>query len=306
MHPWDIVGIGGANIDICARCEKTAFAGDSNPGTIRLSAGGVCRNICENAVRMGCSASLISLVGDDSNGAYLLRRCRDVGLDVSQVEQIPNAATGAYCSVHSSDGEMVTAVNDMRIISRITPEYLSAKVQHIRSAKAILLDGNLPENTLCWLADTFSDMPLFADPVSCAKAEKLIPVLPRLFLIKPNLMEARILTGEDTPESCARKLQERGVRHVCVSCGQDGVYYCGQHGSGWTRPIPLQHFSNATGAGDSMMAGLLACFVRWKTIWEALAFSVTASVLTLQSPETICSDLTYDIVLQKQKECLLV
>ena len=55
-----------------------------------------------------------------------------------------------------------------------------------------------------------------------------------------------------------------------------------------------------------MMAGLLACFVRGKTIWEALAFSVTASVLTLQSPETICSDLTYDIVLQKQKECLLV
>lgn len=306
MEPFDIVGIGGANVDICGIAEEKAVPGDSNPGVIGLSAGGVCRNICENAVRMGASASLISLVGEDLSGDFLLRHCRAAGMNVSLTGRVPDLATGTYLSVHSGDGEMVTAVNDMRVISRITPEYLSGFETQIERARAILIDGNLPQETLNWIGKRFSHRPIFADPVSRAKAPKLKAILPRLFLIKPNLMEAQILTGETSPEKCAEVLHRMGVKHVAVSCGAEGVCYCGEQGSGWTRPKPLQRFPNATGAGDSLMAGLLVCWSRKMSLGEALAFAVTASVLTLQSPGTICRKLTFESVLQKQKECLIL
>ncbi|MFR6694576.1 MAG: hypothetical protein ACLUS6_11605 [Dysosmobacter sp.] len=38
-------------------------------------------------------------------------------------------------------------------------------------------------------------MPLFADPVSTAKAVKLKPVLGKLHTLKPNRIEAELLSG---------------------------------------------------------------------------------------------------------------
>ena len=45
------VVIGGANIDIHGAPAATLNMGDSNPGTVRLSPGGVGRNIAENMAR---------------------------------------------------------------------------------------------------------------------------------------------------------------------------------------------------------------------------------------------------------------
>ena len=64
-----IVGVGGANVDLCGRSFGPILPGDSNPGQLTLSAGGVCRNICENVCRMGAPAALITVFGEDANGA---------------------------------------------------------------------------------------------------------------------------------------------------------------------------------------------------------------------------------------------
>lgn len=302
-HP-DIVGIGGANVDISGRIIGESIAGDSNPGTIRISAGGVCRNICENSIRMGCSAALISAFGEDGNGAFLREHCKRIGLDISASLRDPAGRTGAYLSIHSSDGEMLQAVNDMEIIHRLTPAFLETKTGQIRAASAILVDANLPEETLLWIAEVFRDRPIFADPVSCAKGEGLLSILPGLFLLKPNRMEAAALTGLDRPEESAAALHAKGVRHVFVSCGAEGVIYCGEWGTARARPRPLRQLENATGAGDSLMAGLMTGFLKGMPLEEILSFGVTASVLTLQSPLTIRTDLTSAMIRRFQKECM--
>lgn len=299
-----IIGIGGANVDLCGKAVGSVIAGDSNIGRIHISAGGVCRNICENVVRMGVPAALISVVGDDVNGDYLLRHCKSTGLDISAVRRIVGKRTGAYFSIHSGDGEMVAAINDMEIVDCITPTFLEPYIDRIRNAKAVLVDANLPSDTIRWIGETFADRPLFADPVSCAKAENLRPILHRLFLLKPNQMEAKALTGCSDPKASAAALHEAGVRHVCVSCGAEGVVYCGEQGNMLTRPKPLLSFPNATGAGDSLMGGLLAAYAQGLTLDEALRFAVTASVLTLQSPDTIRPDLSRESIIKSQKECI--
>lgn len=302
-----IVGIGGANLDICGRCSQQPQLHDSNVGRIHLSTGGVCRNICENAVRMGCRAMLISAVGDDANGRILLDSCKACGLDISCVSTIKGARTGTYLSLHGPDGDMLTAVNDMEILSCLMPQLLERFAPVPEGAAAILIDANLPPETIQWICDTYGGRtPIFADAVSCVKAPRLRPVLDRLHTFKPNLMEAQLLTGGDSAEECARRLRELGVQNVCVSAGSRGVYYSGEGEAFWARPQPIKLAANATGAGDCLMGGLLAGFVAGMPLRERVRFAVTASVLTVQSADTIRKDLSKQLIFDSIEECMIV
>ncbi len=301
-----IVGIGGANLDICGRTDQTMLLHDSNIGRIHLSAGGVCRNICENAVRMGCPVRLISAVGDDANGKILLEACKACGLDTSCIITISGQRTGSYLSVHGEDGDMVTAINDMAIISNLNPSLIQQYDAVLKDAAAIILDANLPDATLRWICESYGrNKPLFADPVSCAKAKRLLPVLSTLHTIKPNLMEAQLLTGCETAEDCAAALLSLGVNNVCISAGEKGVYYQTEQDGFWIRPQIVRNAENATGAGDSLMGALVAGFVFDLPLPERIRFAVTASVLTIQSKDTIRKDLSKQLILDSIKECIV-
>ena len=300
-----IVGVGGANLDICGRTEGPMLIKDSNIGSIHLSAGGVCRNICENAVRMGAEVRLISAVGDDANGQILLQDCKAVGLNIDCVSVIEDHRTGSYLSVLGDDGDMMTAINDMEIISCLTPSLLSRFGETLEGAAVIVVDANLPEATLEWICDTYGEKKyIFADTVSCAKAHRLLPVLHLLHTLKPNLMEAQLLTGKETAEDCAGALLEKGVKNVCISTGSRGVYYRNKEVGFWVCPKPLEDVANATGAGDSLMGALLAGFTTGMPLKKRVQFAVTASVLTIQSRDTIRKDLSEKLVLDSIKECI--
>ena len=84
-----------------------------------------------------------------------------------------------------------------------------------------VIDTNLPEETIRYLCENCT-VPIFADPVSTAKAVKLLPVLGKIHTIKPNMLEAALLTGIPvTDERSARKavdiLLELGVKQVFLS-----------------------------------------------------------------------------------------
>ena len=159
-----IVGIGGANLDICGRTNEPMLLRDSNIGSIHLSAGGVCRNICENAVRMGGDVRLISAVGADANGQILLQECNAAGLNIDCVSVMEGYRTGSYLSIHGADGDMMTAINDMDIISCLTPDLLRRFSPMIERAAVIVVDANLPVETLKWICMTYGrKKPIFAE-----------------------------------------------------------------------------------------------------------------------------------------------
>ena len=70
---------------------------------------------------------------------------------------------------------MALAVSDMSICDKITPAYLAANLPILQNAQVIVADTNIPAETLQYLAETVT-VPLFVDPVSTAKAEKLRPI----------------------------------------------------------------------------------------------------------------------------------
>ena len=84
-----IVVVGGANMDISGRPDAPLVAQDSNPGKVRLSPGGVARNIAHNLALLGEDVKLITAFGDDPHANQLAEGCRRLGIDVNDTLTVP-------------------------------------------------------------------------------------------------------------------------------------------------------------------------------------------------------------------------
>ena len=110
------------------------------------------------------------------------------------------------------------------------------------------------------------------------------------FLVKPNRHELETLVGRTlpTPELVAeeaRRLQQQGVEYVCVSLGSAGAVLTGPENSLHAGAVEVQVVSTV-GAGDSMVAGLLAGFVRGLSPAETLRLAMACGGGTVQQPGT--------------------
>lgn len=288
-----IACIGGANLDRKARGKQQVRLHSSNPVTITESCGGVARNIAENLARLGCKSSLFTCVGEDKEGEWILQETRNHGVDISQVWRLPTQRTGTYTALLDRDGEMVVSLANMDIYDALTPDMYADKWSHIVAAQAIFLDTNVPADCLSYIIERCREesMPLFVDPVSSAKAKKLPQRLDGVEAILPNREEAELLAGMSisSPAECAeacRKIRERGVKHVIVTMGEQGVYYQAEDASEHFSPYPTE-VVDVTGAGDAFASGLLYGIVNGGSFERACRLGLAASALTLKTEQSV-------------------
>lgn len=279
-----IVVLGGANVDLTGRCHSAYQPGDSNPGSLSQSAGGVGRNIAENLAHLGHDVTLITLLGNDTNGDWLHQRIAAAGIRTDGLLRHPSLPTSTYLAMNDHQGQLIGALADMGIAEALTPETLAPMRSTLVAADAVVVEANIPEATLAWLATLPLKGTLYADAVSTAKAPRLKPLLPHLTVLKVNRSEADALLGlsEAGPEELAQGLLAHGVKTVALSLGREGLMLCtGQqhHRQG----IYPTHIASDTGAGDALIAGLIhADRAHWELSHQA-AFGLGCAGLTLES-----------------------
>ena len=245
--------IGGMNFDVVGISENALMMRDSNIGKIRFFAGGVGRNIAEQLARLGADTSLFTCVSDDFAGHMLKNDARIKNINLSFAKESASNAS-VYLSIHEPGGDMALAINDMSLISEITPAYLESVLFEIQKADVVVVDANLSPESLAFVFENVYK-PIAADPVSCAKIDRLRPYLNRLAAFKPNALEAMYLTGADNPRLAASMLAEMGVKRVVVSMGDAGCIYADENEIGGIMPEKV-YSCQANGAGDAMCAGL--------------------------------------------------
>ena len=104
---------------------------------------------------------------------------------------------------------------------------LAGQAKVLDNARVVVADANIPGESLEFLAENCT-VPLFIDPVSTTKAEKLRPILGKIHTLKPNRLEAELLAGIriETRTDVVRAadiLLEAGVHRLFISLGSDGV-----------------------------------------------------------------------------------
>lgn len=155
----------------------------------------------------------------------------------------------------------------------ISPEALDrlfAKLDQLKEGDVLVLAGSIPKT----LPDDIYQRILqrldgrgILTAVDATR-DLLCAVLPyRPFLIKPNDRElgeifGKTLTTDAEIEDCARQLQARGARNVLVSMAGAGSLLVDETGAAHRLGVPRGTVRNSVGAGDSMVAGFLAGWLK--------------------------------------------
>jgi 1-phosphofructokinase len=211
------------------------------------------------------------------------------------------------------NGIVMTMVNGMGPkISEKKVDELLERIDYVGEGDTLVLTGSIPKS----LPEDMYDIIMRRLKgrgirfVVDAPGGLLLEALDaRPFLIKPNNHEVgRIFDARpETPEECipfAKELHKRGAQNVIVSCGGHGALLYDENDEVHTVPTAKIRLVNATGAGDSMVAGFVAKCQEGADYETALRFASACATATAAS-KGIAKRSTIDRVYEQLNKMIL-
>ncbi|MDD7362814.1 MAG: carbohydrate kinase family protein [Peptoniphilus sp.] len=285
MREPRVAVFGGCNLDISGRCLSRQHLYDSNPGIVTMTPGGVGRNIAANIASAGVETTLVTALGDDDKKEMILASA-PACLSFDDAFVFRGESTGSYLAVLDDRGELYTAVNDMRIIDRLTAEKLASRRALAERCRYTVVDANLSAEAL---AEIFSwSIRAVVDGVSAVKVEKFKAFIDRINVLKCNILEARALSGLGENArliDCGADLLRKGAERVVITAGADGAYVFSKSETIHFKTSAME-IQGATGAGDAFVGMLTAELVEGKNFIDATIGAMAASRLVLKSDDS--------------------
>jgi pseudouridine kinase len=297
-----VLVIGSAGVDIVGRLKGELRPGTSTGAQIRFSFGGVGRNVAENLARLGQSVKLITAVGEDEAAERMLQGLAAAGVDTSAVLSTSQYDTGSYLAVVDAQGALQFALDDMRALCILTPEYFREHAGLFKEASLLFIDANLPKDSLHTIMGLArrAHLPVCADPTSVTLAARLRPYLPGFHLITPNSGEAAVLCERTTPVSGRRQALEiakclvmQGVHIAIVTLAGQGLCYATSETSGYIPAIKTS-ILDPTGAGDALSAAVIFALLNDIPLDDAVRLGVSSASLTLRYRGAVVPDLSLE------------
>jgi sugar/nucleoside kinase (ribokinase family) len=298
-QPYALV-FGVSVFDICGFTDNNYTSNDSNPGKVRTSFGGVCRNIAECMARVDVNTKFISVLGDDEAGLRMMDHSKVMNYDMSESLIVKGGSTPTYMAILDEQGEMVSAVVDMKIIDAFTTDFIDSKADIIKNSEYMILDSDRPD-IVEYIIKTFSgDTKFILDPVSAAKAELVKHLIKYFHTIKPNRYEAEIMCGfkihnDEDLRRAGKYFKDLGIENVFITLDEDGIYYNNGVQEGKLKANDSV-VVNVTGAGDSFVAGIASGYMNNVNIVDTVKYAMSMSTITISTEETIHPEMSNELV----------
>ncbi|KAJ6660044.1 hypothetical protein lerEdw1_018242 [Lerista edwardsae] len=245
-----------------------------------------------------------------------LAKARDATIvNMGGVLQLEGRNTATYCVVITGHGELVLGLGDMDIHQQITEQYVSKFKEHLRLAPLVCIDGNVPVSTIqyvCQIAQEYH-LAVFYEPTDVDKASKpfFSDSWRALACTSPNLQELRAIVqtlGYPVPADLPSKPEDiiktamtlvcpllRQLHCAVITLGQHGVLtaaegLCAIHYP--AIPVPMEEIVNVSGAGDSLMAGIVAGLLAGEDTDSCVRMGLLAANLSLRSYEPVSPEIS--------------
>ena len=284
----EVVCIGFSTTDVLARGVGEIPLGGSTAyvQSVGMAVGGDALNQATVLARLGHKSGLITMVGDDAQGRFILDECGKAGVDVSACVVSKHYPTSTSIVLITEDGErsFISQKNgtaDEQDASNIDLSYLRQGVKAVSIGSLFCsarLDSGIPrilKRARELGAVTLADMvPNHAG----ASLKRIRGVLSLIDYVVPSKEEALLYTGKATVEEAVDEFIDYGVKNVVVKLGGQGVMAKTPDGVITVKPYPA-NVVDTTGAGDNFVAGFISGILRGLSLEECLKFgSATASV----------------------------
>ena len=286
-----VLVLGASIVDILGFSRSTYKQKDSIPGNIKISLGGVCRNIAENMSRVGVNTKFISILGDDEQGRNILEHSKIIGYDMEHTLLLENRRTPTYMAILDEGGEMVSAIVDMNSLDEMDEDFIDSKAEVISNAEYTFLDSDNPKLLEYILNNYYGKTKFVLDPVSAVKAEDVKHLIKYFHTIKPNRYEAEILCGfkiksYDDLKKAGEYFLSLGIKNIFISLDEDGIFYTNGVEEGKVKAKNIK-VKNTTGAGDSFVAGVGYGYMNGLSLEDTVKYAIAMSAITISHEDTI-------------------
>ncbi|MEA3422294.1 MAG: PfkB family carbohydrate kinase [Bacillota bacterium] len=274
-----IVVIGASNIDITGKSNGKFIFETSNIGKINFQIGGVGKNIADFLARLE-EVKLITVIPDSFFGEMIKKDLFYKNIDFTE-SVMGDFEDSIYLSMENNHGGMISAINQMDNIRHLTSRYLEEKKSYINDSDAVVIDTNLPRETIESIPNIIDDKPFIVEGVSVEKIKKIKNIYGKINLLKVNEDEARVILGDEDKilgkKEMVEKILSLGVEEVHVTLGKDGVVA----GNGKEiidyRVKPIDEVKSVNKAGDAYLAGIISKYLVDGTLEERIQFGTELS-----------------------------
>lgn len=228
-------------------------------------AGNVVRNLCA----LGVQANLIAVIGDDAAGKAVTRlAAEETGLEAHFITDAARPTTEKSRFVAASQHMLrVDHETSAPLAEKISGKLLALAEQGLAQAQALILSdygkGVLSEYVIATLIAMArrQGIPVLVDP-----KKRDFSVYADATVLCPNLKELTQAAGEelygDEAIACAahRLVQAHRLRELVVTRGREGVTLVSTGMQDQHLPAEAREVYDVSGAGDTFIACLAACY----------------------------------------------
>jgi len=287
---FDVIGFGALNLDKLYKVNK--IAKEEEEGFVKdfkEAPGGSAANTMVGLARLGLKTGYIGKVAEDREGELLLEDFRKENVDTSGIIISRKGRSGVVMGYIDGRGERALyvdpGVNNWIEFKEINLEY-GANTEFLHLTSFV---GEKPFEAQKELIKRLSDVKISFDPgafYARKSLPSLKPIIKRSFVMIPNEIEIRLLTGKDY-ERGSKILIRQGVSLVAVKLGNRGCYVTNGKKSHLVEPDKVK-VVDTTGAGDAFCAGFLYGLIKGQDLYQCgkLGNSVAAHCITKMGART--------------------
>jgi 5-dehydro-2-deoxygluconokinase len=262
----DLVSVGRISVDLYAQEPHQGF---DQQQSFTKSVGGSPTNVAVATAQLGHSVTLITKVGDDDFGDYVLRRLQEWGVDTSAIEKVPGAQTPlAFAALTPPETPTVVfyrgaSAPDTMLSRSDVPDEVITGARVLWISQSSLAQGTTADTCLAWMGlrdknqHTVLDLDYRASlwPSVGDAREMAESAISLSTVVVGNSEECEVALGISDADAAADALLAMGVNLAVIKLGAEGALLASATHRVRVSPTPIDVVCGL-GAGDAFGGAL--------------------------------------------------
>ncbi|MDO7977858.1 carbohydrate kinase family protein [Oceanotoga teriensis] len=245
--------------------------------------GGSPANICINLSKLNVKTALISKIGNDPFGNFILEKLKKNNINTSGITISEDNNTDIVTVLKSKKTPKFHAYRSSSLNLELNDKALNlvsqSKILHI-SSWALSTDHNLKNTFNILKKAKENNLFIGFDPnyrkILWKSSDNIInilkKILPYINLIKPSEDDCESIFGKNTLDSYINEFFSLGAKNIVLTLGEKGAIYINNKNKSLKIPSTIKEVIDTTGAGDAFWSGIYYGIMNNKTIEDSLYF----------------------------------